>query len=172
MESWRLVWRNGFVPALVEILGRDAALVGLANLARAVHGDFPEVLQGSTTSPPPLACVADWAVEGADPVAFALWKSCLYQGAGGETPVGRLERAFAAVCARVDELIGEPAACGRFLNWSDDTPRDEMRGELFHELRFNLAALTGTEVITDPASTDERPVTLITGLPAACEIPF
>ena len=56
--------------------------------------------------------------------------------------------------AWLSERLGEPAACRWFLNWFDDTPRDQMRRELLAEvkpLRSNFAALAieaGAEWIT------------------------
>ena len=35
--------------------------------------------------------------------------------------------------------VGEPAACRWFLNWFDETPRDEMRRLLLAEVNRNLA---------------------------------
>ena len=63
MESWRKVWRDGIAPQLTD--------AGLEALAQALETDAPELLQGATTSPPPLACVQDWPVEAACPVGYA-----------------------------------------------------------------------------------------------------
>jgi hypothetical protein len=84
--------------------------------------------QGCTTTPPPIQCVLDWPVEGACPIGFAGW-----QGDGLKT-VGEVEEYFAKACFDCDQAIGEVAGVRHFLNWVDDTPRDEMRRELLREV--------------------------------------
>jgi hypothetical protein len=124
MESWRKVWREGFAPVL--------STTGLLALRRALSGDDGRLLQGSTTSPPPLMCVQDWPVEAACALGFCGW-----QGEGLET-VGEVEEFFARACFEADQRLGEPAACRWFLNWFDDTPRDDMRRELLLEVNRTL----------------------------------
>jgi hypothetical protein len=124
MESWRKVWREGLVPVL--------STNGLRALRRALAKDDPRLTQGSTTTPPPLQCVLDWPVEGACVMGFCAW-----QGDGLET-VGEVEEYFAKVCFEADQRLGEPAAVRYFLNWFDDTPRDEMRRELLGEVNLAL----------------------------------
>ena len=77
--------------------------------------------------------VLDWPVEGACVVGYCAW-----QGDGLET-VGEVEEFFARVCFEADQRLGEPAAVRYFLNWFDDTPRDEMRRELLDEVNRTLA---------------------------------
>jgi hypothetical protein len=120
MESWRTVWRDGFAPVL--------SLTGLEALRDALAADDDRLTQGSTTTPPPLMCVQDWPVEAACAVGYCGW-----QGAGLET-VGEVEEYFARCCFEADQRLGEAAACRWFLNWFDDTPRDEMRAELLAEV--------------------------------------
>jgi len=119
MESWRLVWRDGFVPLL--------STAALQSLRDGLAKDDPRLTQGSTTTPPPLMCVQDWPVEGADCLGYCGW-----QGEGLET-VGEVEEFFARACYECDQRVGEPAACRWFLNWFDDAPRDEMRRDLYAE---------------------------------------
>src|SRR5215213_1752790 len=102
MESWRTVWREGFAPVLT--------LKGLEALRDALTNDDPRLVQGSTTTPPPLMCVQDWPVEAACALGFC------------------------GCCFEADQKLGEAAACRWFLNWFDDTPRDEMRKELLAEV--------------------------------------
>jgi hypothetical protein len=136
MESWRKVWRDGFAPVL--------STAGLQALRRALLGDDGRLTQGSTTTPPPLMCVQEWPVEGACALGYCGW-----QGDGLET-VGEVEEFFARSCFEADQRLGEPAACRWFLNWFDDTPRDEMRRELLAEVTRTLAErFTGT----DPSET-------------------
>ena len=134
MESWRLVWRDGFVPVI--------STSGLEALREALKSDDPRLTQGSTTTPPPLMCVQDWPVEAACALGYCGW-----QGDELET-VGQVEEFFARMCFEADQRLGEPAACRWFLNWFDDTPRDEMRRELLAEVE---RALTERIPIDQPA---------------------
>ena len=124
MESWRKVWRDGVAPQL--------STPGLEALRDALRTDDPRLLQGATTTPPPLQCVQDWPVEAACGVGYCGW-----QGDGLET-VAEVEEFFARVCFEVDLRLGEPAACRWFLNWFDETPRDEMRALLLAEVNRTL----------------------------------
>ena len=125
MESWRKVWRDGMAPQL--------SVTALSALQQALQNDDPRLLQGATTSPPPLECVRDWPVEAACVLGFCGW-----QGEGLET-VAEVEEFFARSCFEADQRLGEPAACRWFLNWFDDTPRDEMRRALLAEVEKALA---------------------------------
>jgi hypothetical protein len=140
MESWRKVWREGLVP-LLSTAGLDALRRGLAE-------DDVRLLQGATTSPPPLACVQDWAVEAACALGYCGW-----QGEGLET-VAEVEEFFARMCFEIDLRLGEPAGCRWFLNWFDETPREEMRHELLAEVNRALA-LRRADVEARPAVNDE-----------------
>ena len=132
MESWRLVWRDGFVPVM--------STPALEKLRDALKADDPRLSQGSTTTPPPLMCVQDWPVEAACALGFCGW-----QGEDLKT-VGEVEEYFASLCFQADQRLGEPAACRWFLNWFDDTPREEMRKELLVEVERALNDRMSTEV--------------------------
>jgi hypothetical protein len=125
MESWRTVWREGFAPVL--------STAGLAALKDALLDDDDRLTQGSTTTPPPLACVQDWPCEGCCALGWCGW-----QGDGLET-VGDVEAYFAKLCFEADKRLGEPAGCRWFLNWFDETPRDRMRANLLIEVERALA---------------------------------
>ncbi len=125
MESWRSCWRRGIAPQL--------STRGLEALRKGLIDDDPKLLQGATTSPPPLQCVQDWAVEAACAIGYCGWQG------EGITLVGDVEEYFARICFETDTLIGEPAACRWFLNWHDDTPRATMRAELLAEVNRSLA---------------------------------
>ena len=151
MESWRLVWRDGILPSLPTD--------GLAALAEALRTDDPRLVQGTLCTPPALMCVQDWPIEAAECIAF-VGASVLggfvctaeeSRRAGrmgpparsneeGAARVGQVEEFFARVCFEADDRLGEPAACRWFLNWFDDTPRDQMRRELLAEVELALAA--------------------------------
>ncbi len=125
MESWRKVWREGLAPQI--------STAGLEALRSALLNDDPRLLQSATTSPPPLQCVQDWPVDGACGLGYCGW-----QGDGLET-VAEVEEYFARSCFECDQLLGEPAACRWFLNWFDETPREEMRQLLLAEVSRSLA---------------------------------
>ena len=131
METWRQVWRDGIVP--------NASTKGLEALRTALETDDPRLSQGCTTTPPPLMCVMDWPCEGGCGLSFMGWQSGEPDDDGKpRTTVGQVEEYFAAMCWKCDQSIGEPAGCRWFLNWFDDTPRDEMRRELLAEVELAL----------------------------------
>ncbi len=132
MEAWRKVWREGVAPHLTN--------PGLEALKSALTGDDPRLIQGATTTPPPLQCVQDWACEAACVIGYCGW-----QGDGLET-VADVEEFFARVCFEADQALGEPAACRWFLNWFDETPREEMRRLLLGEVTRTLAQRLGHSV--------------------------
>jgi hypothetical protein len=131
VESWRATWRRGIAPNL--------STEGLESLARALEQDDPRLLQGNTTEPPPLQCVQDWPVEKACGLAWCGW-----QGDGLGTVI-EVEEFFEEVCKRSDVALEEPAGTRWFLNWFDETTRDEMRRLLLPEVRLALAAREGGE---------------------------
>lgn len=124
METWRKVWRQGVAPQLSD--------AGLGALYSGLVSDDEGLLQGSTTSPPPLMCVQEWAVEGACPIGYCGW-----QGDGLQT-VGEVEEYFARACFNIDQTLGEPAVCRFFLNWWDDAPRGVARAELLAEVQLEI----------------------------------
>lgn len=128
MESWRLVWRDGFAPVLPTM--------GLMALAEALRTDDRRLSQGSTTTPPPLMCVQDWPVEAACALGFVGAVEC---GGFGVATVGAVEEFFARACIEADQRLGEPAACRWALNWFDNTPRPQMFAELLAEVELELA---------------------------------
>ncbi|HZU34441.1 MAG TPA: hypothetical protein VFA18_00960 [Gemmataceae bacterium] len=136
IEAWRKVWREGLAPHL--------STAGLAALRRALVQDDDRLIQGATTSPPPLQSLQEWPVEAACGLGYCGW-----QGEGLAT-VAEVEEYFAQLCFEADRALGEPAACRWFLNWFDDTPREEMRTLLLAEIDTALAQRQG-----DAASTTD-----------------
>jgi hypothetical protein len=123
MKDWRPAWRA--MAALMPI-------EGLIALRQALIDDSEALLQGATTEPPPLICVQDWACEGACAAGYAFWRA-------GHDTVGEVEECFARLCFEADRAMGEPAGVRHFLNWFDETPRDEMRRELLPEVNAEVA---------------------------------
>lgn len=124
IEAWRRAWREGFAPLL--------SVAALQALKRALIRDDPRLIQGATTSPPPLHVVREWPCEGACGLGYGGW-----QGEGLET-VGEVDQRFAELCLQADQRLGEPAEGRWFLNWFDETPRDEMRRQLLPEVEDEL----------------------------------
>jgi hypothetical protein len=138
METWRKVWRKGLAPLL--------STEGLSALRRGLICNDERLMQGATVSPPPLQCVADWPVDSACALGYCGWR-----GEGLETVAG-VEDYFTRVCSQADGLLGEAAAVRRFLNWYDETPRDEMRRALLAEVNRTLAGrLPCDEIDADQA---------------------
>ncbi len=124
VRAWQTVWRDGIAPSL--------STAGLLALGKALRDDDKRLTQQSTTTPPPLMCVQDWPIEAACDIGFCGWYG---EGLG---TVGEVEAYFARVCYECDQRLGEPAACRWFINWYDETPRDEMRRDLFLEVKAEL----------------------------------
>ncbi len=147
MESWRITWRDGFATVLPTR--------GLQALRDALKNDDPRLSQGSTTTPPPLLSVADWPCEAACFIGFcgAMENggfACTAEeerASKGARPytnkdaatIGEVEQFFAKACFDCDQRMGKPAACRWWLNWWDDTPRDEAIRELLSEVERTLA---------------------------------
>ena len=127
MESWRLVFRDGFVPVL-----STGALTALRD---AVRDNDPRLITGSTTLPPPLMCNQDWVCEGGCAFGFC----GVHEGGGfGVATVQTAEEFFARACHEADQRLGEPAACRWFLNHWDLTPREKLFADVLPELELAL----------------------------------
>ena len=124
MEKWRRVWREGLAPQLSS--------TGLQALQTALIQDDQRLLQGTTCYPPLLDALRDREVEGTCAIGFCAWQG------DGLVSVGQVEEHFQRVCDAADTVFSEPAACRYFLNWYDDTPREEMRQELLAEVALTL----------------------------------
>lgn len=124
MESWRKVWRDGFAPQF--------STAALAAMRDALANDHPNLVQGATTIPAPLQPLADQPAECCCILGFAAWQ------VDGLGTVAQLEEEFSLMCFEADQAMGEPAACRYFLNWYDETPREEMRREMLAEIDLLL----------------------------------
>jgi hypothetical protein len=143
VPEWQRVFANGFAPQL----GID----GLRALRNALENNDPHLIQGATTVPPPLRVMEDEDVEAACAIVFCGWQGV------GLTTVGQAEEFFARACYDCDQIMGESAACRHFLNWFDDTPRDEMRKLLLPVVRRVLSVYE--QMHFDPqAAADEKEV--------------
>lgn len=124
MESWRHAWRKGFAPLL--------DVMALRALKRGLEVDDERLCQGATTVPPPLNCTQEWACEAACAIGYCGWQGCELD------TIGEVEEFFARMCFSADQLLGEPAGGKHFLNWYDETPREEMRRLLLEEVNLAL----------------------------------
>lgn len=120
-DSALVVLRDGLFPRC----STEALQFALETL----EADDKRWLQGATTSPPPLQCMVDHAVEGA-----CLFGLCGWGEITDDATVGQVEERFARLCYEVDQKMGEPAAVRYFLNWHDEAPREEVRLTLIQEL--------------------------------------
>jgi len=142
MESWRMVWREGFAP--------EFSTAGLEALWHALRSDDPRLMQGASTSPPPLSCHHDDAINGCCSIGW-----CGFQGENLET-VGEVEEYFARACFEADQRLGEAGASRWFLNWYDDAPRTAMRLELQAEVERILDQRFGQAIANRAASARRR----------------
>lgn len=131
MESWRRVWREGFAPQF----DLDQLLV----LEKVLADEDVRLIQGHTTCPPPLQCVADWPCEGACFIGMAGWQL------DTDMVVGEVEEFFAKACFNCDQLLGEPAACRHLINFYDEAPIPEARAALLPEVRLAIQQLHDRE---------------------------
>jgi len=69
--------------------------------------------------------------------------------------VAEVEEFFARACFEADQRLGEPAGCRWFLNWFDETPRDEMRRLLFAEVKHQLGQHLAAQAGKSRAETDD-----------------
>jgi hypothetical protein len=120
MESWKKVWWEGLVPLL--------STPGLEALRQALARDDARLIQHAAATPPPSEIFHAEAVEGACALGYCGW-----HGERLKT-VGEVEAFYVHTCLAADEALGEPAACRRFLNWFDETPRADMRRLLLPEV--------------------------------------
>lgn len=130
MERWRKVWRKGVVPQLTKC--------ALRALKQGLETNDATILQGLTTSPPPLGCMSDYPVEAACVLGYTGWKAERLQ------TVEQVENFFVSVCLESDQRMGEPASIRHFLNWFDDSPRDVAVPELLAEVTLALAEKEGS----------------------------
>lgn len=127
MEPWKRVWRNA-VSKLISLQGLEA-------LRHALIVDDSRLLQGATTSPPPLQAVQNWPVEAACVIGYCGWQSEHLES------VADVEEYFAQKCFDIDNMLNEYAGCRWFLNWFDETPRNEMRHLLLEEVELTINSL-------------------------------
>src|SRR5262249_32646507 len=85
VETWRRILREGLLRSRTE----DE----LQALRRGLASDDPALLQGMMTLPPPLECLHDWQVEGADLTAYPGWRG------RGLTTVREVEETAWALCS-------------------------------------------------------------------------
>jgi hypothetical protein len=121
LEPWRRTFRVGFAP----LLSTEA----LRALEKALVGDDPALIQSATTDPPPLSHFDDFPPTAACAIGYGAWKG------DGLATVGEVEKFFYLACCEADCAVGESSGSRYFLNWFDETPRDNMRAALLPEIR-------------------------------------
>jgi len=134
MENRQRVWRDGLASLL--------STAGLQSLKWALLTDYPRLLQGATTTPPPLPCTEHWPVEAACALGYCGWLGDQLM------TVVEVEQFFARKCFETDERLGEPVAIRWFLNWFDEAPQNLMRHELLAEVSRALVS-RGAETVEE-----------------------
>ena len=129
MESWRKVWRDGLAP-LISTEGLEALRTALCN-------DDARLLQGATTTPPPLQCVQDWPVEAACVLGFCGW-----QGDGLET-VG-LRESLRELIASWEARVAERFRCSLTMTEEADQLSPELNIALYRLVQECLTCLLYT----------------------------
>ena len=130
MDSWRQVFRIGIAPSLPR--------TQLETLRKGLLEDDPRLIQGATTTPSPLACVAFWKADGACALGYGFaFEDAPDQGNSDKT-VAEVEYVFSHICQVTDELLHEPGGIGYFIGFFDNTPRDKMRKLLLEEVDLAL----------------------------------
>lgn len=129
MESWRHVWREGFVP----VLSTEA----LEALAGALRTDDPQLMQRGTTLPDHHEATRNELAEACCPLGYM---GAALNGGFGVATVDQCSDFFSRTCFEADQRIGGPAECRWFLNWVDDVPRTTLLRELLPEVEAVLSA--------------------------------
>jgi hypothetical protein len=124
MESWRKVWRNGFVPQL--------SIPALKALDTALEMDDKRLIQGATCEPLPMPYTMDYPVEGVCLLGFCGLKE------HRETTVADVDEYFVRVSFECDSYLGEPAACRWLINWWDETRRKDAIAAILPEVKLAL----------------------------------
>ncbi len=126
LEAWRKVWRAG-APLLPT--------AGLEALALALETDDARLLQGATTEPLPMRRCSDWTCEKACVVGYCGWHG------EGLVTIEEVETFFGVWCEELRALLNtdDVAPCRWFLQFADETPRDQMRSALLPEVRRELS---------------------------------
>ena len=124
MATWLEGWRNGIAPLMTH--------EGLVALREALRRDDRRLAQGVISLPIAVNDGDRAPVEAACAIGFCLWHG------DGLDRVGRLKAQFARICATANDLLGAPCAVVAFLNWFDETPREQMRFQLLDEVERAL----------------------------------
>lgn len=124
-EPWRTVLRNGLLPLLSD----DAVFA----IYFALANDRPDLMQGASTSPPPMLSCADQECQAGCLLSYGPWKALKLR------TVGEVEEQFVRLCYDLDMLTGDRTATNTLLKYFDETPRDEMIRTLLPEFRDEVA---------------------------------
>lgn len=110
--SWMIVFRYGILPSL--------STNALRFLQHCLATNDKRLIQKETTQPQK----PDEPCSHACLLALPVWLK------HPAPTVAEAEDYFHWLCCETDNKIGEPASTRYFLNWFDDTPREEMRAKL------------------------------------------
>src|SRR6185295_10002642 len=98
LPTWKKVWREGLAPKL--------STAQLQALQRGLIKDDPRLVQGATTSPPPMQSVLDWPCEAGCLISYPFAFEEYGNGNESDRTVGETEEFFAKVCFEIDQVLG------------------------------------------------------------------
>jgi hypothetical protein len=131
METWRHVWRTGFLPLF--------STGTLERLRKALLADSYTLLTGASFEPPALQMNMKEAVERCCPVAMAAIFENQYPSIHAAS-VDDAEVYFAQACLEAGNRLGEHSQVRHFMNWVDEGNRHHVFKALAAEITVNLVA--------------------------------
>jgi hypothetical protein len=140
MEPWRQVFREGIAPQF--------PLAALEALRHGLLSHDPRLRPGTTVE-------VGWTPGGtgimqACAIGYGAWKGMQL------TSAAEIEMFFNDVCDRANQILGDPGACGAFINWFDGHRREFVFPLLLTEVNRAIAIAAAQGVTcedSDPGRT-------------------
>ena len=136
MEPWRRVFRQGIAPQLPT--------AALEALRKGLLKNDPRLRPGATVD-------AGWTPGGtgilqACAIGYSGWKGVSLESASA------VEEFFSEVCDGANAVMGDPGACGAFINWFDSNRREFVFPLLLTEVNRAIAERSATSKENAPIS--------------------
>jgi hypothetical protein len=122
VEPWRRVFREGIAPQL--------PLAALEALRHGLLKHDPRLRPGATVD---VGWTPGGTIMQACAIGYAGWK-----GLQLTTPA-EIWMFFEDVCSRANQVLGDPGACGAFINWFDGHRREFVFPPLLTEVNRAIA---------------------------------
>ena len=119
-------WQEGIQPSISS--------TALRSLLEALERDDERLLQGASTSPPPLYPCDSWPCEASCPVCWLLWEG------SQEMSVKEVCEFLGNIASHCEDALQEVGAIRHFMNWWDENPRELVRAKLSAWIAADLAA--------------------------------